>query len=834
MDQGCVDSEIVAAWISGRMPAPDVERIEAHADACEACLNVLAAIGRVCADPHSRQVQRTHGAPAIAEWVLLAAAAGEAIGRYRLTGVLGRGGFGVVYEAHDSELHRRVAIKALLTGADPANAASLRNEARALASLSHPNVVQVYDVVEASGRVYLVMELVRGETLRDWQRAAPRSGPEILERYLAAAQGLVAIHDAGLVHADVKPDNLLVAHDGRVLVSDFGLARAAVATAGGIAGTPRYMAPEQRAGRRIDARADQYAFCVALWEALHGATPEEQAVRDAPPRVRGALRRGLARDPADRWPGIGALALALSDAQRSRAGRWSAAAVVGVLFTTLGVGAAFADPSPPTPPAPPAAAAASSPAAAAETAAEIERAVQQRNGGDFVVALALLQPFADGRIETSAPLQARARQELARTLDSMGLSTEAQEHWTAAHEVAVAHDADLLAAGIAIDLARHDAGHAESVERARVWLRTAEAELRRVEIDPAEHAELALVAAMLAKSEGRMREAVDALAAAAKLEGADELTRVRTLTEWAGALGRLGQHDLGLAKIAEGHALCDAHDLGRTIERIELRRTAATLLQNLGRFDDAVKEMDLALELAGEIRGLSRGHFSSLHGDLGVFHLRLDHRDESELHLKKALELAPDSFAAHANLSIHYGKLACRTDVPTPNCDPDAADLGYAHELRALELARETFGEDHPTFATMRANVARELLNRGELGRAADDLELSCAQLALHFGDEAHQLMNPLYGLVEANVRLGRREQAAAAAERLHTVAHGKAFTGRKDAIAVLDYVVGRTLAWDGPPSGRAASLMKSGLGFFDGKPTDDFRLIDAWFSRTD
>jgi tetratricopeptide (TPR) repeat protein/predicted Ser/Thr protein kinase len=818
--ESCVDSEIVAAWISGRVAPDHVARIEAHADACEACLNVLAAIGRVCADPHSLEVHRTHGAPVLADWVLLAA---PAIGRYRLAGVLGHGGFGVVYEAHDLELDRAVAIKALFAGTD---AEALRTEARALASLSHPNVVQVYDVVEASERLYLVMELVRGETLRERQRGASRS--EIVDRYLAAANGLAAIHEAGLVHGDVKPDNVLVANDGRVLVSDFGLARAVMATRTGVAGTPRYMAPEQKGGGRIDARADQYALCIALWEALHGALPGERSTTQVSPRICAVLRRGLANDPSARWPSMRALATALRNAHRSRIGGWSLA-IAGVM-TSVAIGLAFVLPSSSIPEADAAAPAVDAPAATPEIAAEIEHAVELRQAGDLIAARAQLLPFLDGTIDTSVPLRVRARQELARTLAPMGFHDDAEEHWSAAHETAVEHDADLLAASIAIDLARHDAEQAASTGRAKDWVRTAEAELRRVEIDPTQHADLALVVAMLAKTEGRTREAAEAFATAAALPGADEITRVRTLTEWAGTLGKLGQHELGLEKIAEGHALCEAHDLERTIERVELRRAAATLLQNLGRNDDAVDEIELGLQLAGEIRGLSRGHLSALHGDLGVFHLRLHHREDSERHLKKALELAPDSWTAHANLAIHYNRLACNPDVEVPGCDREAGELGYTHELRALELARESFGEDHPMFATMRANVARALLNRGEFERAREDYELSCAQLALHFGADAHQLMNPLYGLVEVNVKLGRRADAIAAAEKLHVVAHGSAFAGNDAATAVLDYVVGRTLAWDGPPSKRAADLMARGLGFFDDTPTDDFRLVDAWF----
>jgi tetratricopeptide (TPR) repeat protein len=809
VDEGCVDSQLVAAWISGRLAAPDVARLEAHADACEACLHVLAAIGRVCADPHSRSVQRTHGAPVLADWVMLAAAPVHAIGRYRLGGVLGRGGFGVVYEARDRELDRTVAIKALL--ADPHGPASMRAEARALASLSHPNVVQVYDVVETTGHVYLVMELVRGQTMRAWQQG--RSIADALDAYLAAGAGLVAIHDVGLVHADVKPDNLLVAADERgrtrVLVSDFGLSREAAAD-GVVGGTPRYMAPEQRAGHRIDARADQYSFCVALWEALHGTAPGELARRRVPEPVRAVLRRGLMVDREARWPSMRVLLDALRGAVRRRRGRWVVAATLGGATAIVGTAIGFGDASvarlahahvevPPP-----------SSTAMIEVAEDIERAVEARDRGDLLAAIQLLQPIIDGRRSASVRLQARARQELARTLAVMGLAERAQEQWKVAHETAIAEHADLLAAEIALDLARHDGEHRDTVERARTWLRTAEAELRRVEIDPAEHPEVVLVTAILEASDGRMQAAADGFERVAALPGADEITRVRALSEWAGALGRLGQHELGLAKIAQAHTLCEANGLGHSVERIELRRTAATLLQNVGRFEGAVQEMDLALVLAGEIHGLAAGHLSSLHGDLGIFHLQLNHREESELHLKKAIEFAPDSYAAHANLAIHYDKLACRRDMELPNCDPEASDLGYAHQLRAL---------------------ARGLLDRGELERAVEAYEESCDQLALHFGDDAHQLMNPLYGLVEVNVRLGRREQAGAAAERLYVVAHGSAFAGRKDAIAVLDYVVGRALAWRDPPRGRAADLMKSGLGYFGETPPDDFKLIELWFA---
>lgn len=268
-----------------------------------------------------------------------------AIGRYRLERRLGAGGMGEVYLGFDDELDRRVAIKRVRADrSSPTLRERLRREARALAKLSHPNVVQVYEVGGHEHETFLVMEFVEGRTLRAWLEQ-PRGWREILAVFLAAGRGLAAAHSAGVVHRDFKPENVLIGDDGRVRVADFGLASASEAettihdgktqavdygltNSGALLGTLRYMPLEQLTAGKIDARSDQFAFCVALYEALGGDDPFrhdsldariEALERDAPRspgrgmprRIGSVLRRGLRRDPNARWPDLDTLLEAL-------------------------------------------------------------------------------------------------------------------------------------------------------------------------------------------------------------------------------------------------------------------------------------------------------------------------------------------------------------------------------------------------------------------------------------------------------------------------------------------------------------------------------------------
>ena len=272
-------------------------------------------------------------------------------GRYILDEKLGAGAMGVVWRAHDPKLGRMVALK-LLRRYDPALMDRLVREARSMAQVSHPNVVGVFDVGESEGSAFIAMELVTGRSLRQWQSDETRTISSIVAAYVAAGRGLAAAHGAGIIHRDFKADNVLVGDDGRIRVTDFGLAAAKpsesgtrhqiddvnLTTSGSVLGTPAYMAPEQFTGGNVDPRTDQFNFCVSLYEALYGERPFEGTKYDelsdnvtsgtfrAAPTgsevsggMRAILLRGLSPKPADRFPSMEHLLVELA---RDRARPW--------------------------------------------------------------------------------------------------------------------------------------------------------------------------------------------------------------------------------------------------------------------------------------------------------------------------------------------------------------------------------------------------------------------------------------------------------------------------------------------------------------------------------
>src|SRR5215813_1063525 len=320
---------------------------------------------------------------------------GSPLGRYVVRERLGAGGMGVVYEAYDPELNRKIAIKLVRPGASGSISASegrarLMREAQAMAQLSHPNVIAVHDVGTFGDQVFIAMEYVEGSTLTKWLAERKRTWREIVNMFVQTGRGLAAAHAAGILHRDFKPDNVLVGKDGRPRVLDFGLARAlfgepekrahsdendgraredasspsilsllglALTETGRLMGTPAYMAPEQLMGQPADHRTDQYSFCVALYQGLYGELPfkgqsietlarevsqgkppEVSSSVQVPSRLRRVVLQGLRPEPAERYPSMDALLGELVfQATRTRR-RFEAAAVLAMVAAFAAAG----------------------------------------------------------------------------------------------------------------------------------------------------------------------------------------------------------------------------------------------------------------------------------------------------------------------------------------------------------------------------------------------------------------------------------------------------------------------------------------------------------------
>ncbi len=316
------------------------------------------------------------------------------IGRFQVVDKIGAGAMGVVYAALDPDLNRKVAIKLVQHGRGNSERQRLRmlREAQALARLSHPNVVTIYEVGTYDGQVFIAMEFVEGENITEWLRRTQPDWQQIIEVMLGAGRGLQAAHAMELVHRDVKPDNIAVDAAGRARVLDFGLVAAdgeasesgesprpsqhhrqpfavSLTQTGGLVGTPNYMAPEQLTGQAVDARSDQYSFCVSVYHALYGQLPFHAAsfeqlvddvmngVRVPPPAdtvvpraVQDILARGMSLDPGARFDSMGALVSALEAClQPARSPlRWLVPAGIGLamLASVLVVSLTGGDPEP--------------------------------------------------------------------------------------------------------------------------------------------------------------------------------------------------------------------------------------------------------------------------------------------------------------------------------------------------------------------------------------------------------------------------------------------------------------------------------------------------------
>lgn len=391
----CLEENEIVDLVTGMLEPEEARAADAHIDQCAACRLVLIELARVfelkasnVSDAAVLEESKSSDGSDTGPSLTLAIpemARGTAIGRYVVLEFLGAGAMGVVFSAYDPELDRKVALKLIRMGTRAKNARDrLVREARSVAQMAHPNVVVVHDVGEHDdASVFMAMEFVDGGTLGEWLEAHPRTHPAILQAFVAAGRGLEAAHAAGIVHRDFKPMNVLMGSDERPRVTDFGLAfgdlerssevdfissddpgDATLTRTGMLVGTPAYMAPEQFERSSVDARSDQFSFCVALYEALCGERPfagrtvselaanvvagrlaEPEQLEALPRYVRVVLERGLRADASERYPDMSALLTALTPEVSDRGSRWMLAsgAALGVAGFAYGVWATPAD-----------------------------------------------------------------------------------------------------------------------------------------------------------------------------------------------------------------------------------------------------------------------------------------------------------------------------------------------------------------------------------------------------------------------------------------------------------------------------------------------------------
>jgi eukaryotic-like serine/threonine-protein kinase len=687
------------------------------------------------------------------------------VDRFALLRRIGAGAMGVVWIGYDEVLDRRVAIK--LMRADRVIAATDRErmlrEARAMARLSHPNVVQVYDAGDDHGRVFVAMELVTGRSLRQWlAEPAARGWPAVVAMFRAIAAGLAAAHACGVVHRDFKPENVMIGDDGVPKVADFGLAevggrsdvvtldsdvsilRAVELTAtGAFIGTPAYMAPEQHRCEPTDAASDQFAFCIALWEALHGERPFRgentpglaiavcEGRRLPPARVipgwlQRVLERGLEIDPARRWPSMTALGAELDrERTRWRAGVGGAAAIVVVAGALAWANRA---PAPCVDAGEPLASewATSGRAALEHGFAAIDSSFARETWTRIAPSLDdWTQRWIDGRIDACAATELRREQSPAVMDLRMACLARARQSLDAATELLASPDADTLA-------------HADEIVASLAELdRCADVDALLAEVPPPPEREREAVAAARAalaqlvaqRASGRDDQAHAALATAeARLEG---IAYPPVHTELLFERARLAddRNDELAAEATTRQALEAAL---RSDQRELARRSALLLMTIVGHGLDRPAQAMVLVEVA---RGLSDGapaQQAELLAAIGAVQLAAGTYPAAVEAFTAALALRESD----PEVGLRE-RIDARLDLATAIGKSGRGEQARQAYADALGLLEREYGPRHPQVARARQNLAQWLIVQGQPQQAEAELRLALSIFADTLGADA-------------------------------------------------------------------------------------------------
>jgi tetratricopeptide (TPR) repeat protein len=757
------------------------------------------------------------------------AASPPRIGRYTLLRLLGEGGMGVVYAAYDEDLDRKVAIKLLRAGSSPPPAtdgdpatvgearARLVREAQALAKFNHPHIVAIHDVGAHRGAVWLAMEYVDGVTLSAWSKRRRRTWREVLAVMTPVALGLSAAHDAGLVHRDIKPDNIMIGNDGRVRVMDLGLARALddgeaatgefsadaasagarhlavlaarMTRAGAVVGTPAYMSPEQFQGEPVDARADVFSFCVTLWEALMGERPfagrtltELWAdvlagkVRPVPrdpqsQRVPGWLRsvclQGLAAAPGRRFDSMNALLDALSRGRsRARARRWLAGAV------------------------------------AAGAVAGAVALYQQHDRAGRIAACEdagarIFDVWSDeARAGVRAGLVATGRSYAPVTADKVMPLLDAQADAWREHRTRACLQADV-----------EGTFDAEQLDRA-VWC----LDERRMElatmVDELVHADATIVQTavsaateLLPVSPCTDEKVLAALPSPPPADAREQVDAVRTALSQAGTLLAAGRYPRALELTRS--ALVDAQTTGWPPVLVSARRLEGVILQQTGAFAEAETASVAAYVDAAKLRAwdVAAQAAIDLVATIGIRQARHAEAKVWAKHAEVAISFAGDPLELSeairlTNLaSVHWNageyaeakalyerSMALEAKALGPG-HPDEADalssLALVHHAmgeyaearplfeRALAIAEEAFGAEHPDVATHLQNLAGVHFVTGGYAEAKALYGRALALVEEALGPEHPRAADALTGLAGVHWATGGYAEAKTALERV-------------------------------------------------------------------
>lgn len=714
----------------------------------------------------------------------------ESPGRFRRIRFLGRGSMGSVELAEDTMLDREVALKRLVPDrAQDARARErIQREARSLAQVEHPAVVGIHDVLEEGEGLTLVMEYVPGPTLREWLKQ-PRSRSNIVAVLCSAASGLQAAHARGLVHRDFKPENVIVLDDRAAKVIDFGLAWSepvsvtrseadahedgSLTQTGAVLGTPAYMAPEQVLNRAVDARTDQFSFCVAAWEAFVGTRPfggrtlqaiaenaakgtvDPSALERLPRAVRPVLLRGLSADPEARYPDMDALASALAGRTPKRYWAFGVLGAAGVAGALL-----WPRDDPPTPAlAVDPCASAAAPAERVWTPARAD-ALRERMSAvapDYTPAVARrVTDRADAWVEQwaeQALLACRAGQDQAVSAAGLLATQTCLSVSLDEFDALLSEFDESSGRGVTRVLTTLDRIPAPTRCARRAFVDAAFGTKATPEVETARRQRnLAQVELARGQYESALPLAVKARAAVPlgvnlALDAEIGLTMARAHFQ-LGHTDEASQAYLDAANAAESSSY---DELAATVWT-ELTRSAGVQRIDAERARFYVERADAAVRRLGD-PPLRRALVEQRRGQVEI---AAGNPVSATPHLQRGLSLVenlPSGQRMRASISMDLGKVAYAQG------NFDAAIAAFE---RVIDANRQAFGERHPAVADARHNLGSIMVADGRLEEAGPVLDAALAGRKLAYGAEHAKVASTLNSIASIAFSQGRYAQALA------------------------------------------------------------------------